>query len=183
MPRTSRTRPVPRPEHSAPPVITGSVDRIEAHPDGSWTITPRTGTPLRVTFRPAAEADRPQSARHDVIEGETCGCVPTAPVTITAARAAALQQARAVAAALGDLGVPAPHRSAAYEEHARRAVVRVATTHGLYALHVPPMGAPFTVDRDGYRNGALGARRVPAVSDDHVAALYVAYLRDRGELN
>ncbi|MEU5959237.1 hypothetical protein [Streptomyces sp. NPDC047525] len=188
MPRTKTTPALPMPDLVSSLVITGAVRQVEAHPDGSWTITPATGRPVRLTSQADAVEYAQQAAtgaprETDTEETAGCGCVPAAPVAMPAARAAALQQARAIADALGPLGIPTAQRSAVYDEQARRPAVRVAATHGLYALHIPPMGQPLTVTRDGRRNGALGARRVPAVSDDHLALLFLAYLRDRGELN
>ncbi|WP_331718299.1 hypothetical protein [Streptomyces sp. NBC_00134] len=186
MPRTKKAPAASLSDQVTSPVITGAVRKVEANADGSWTITPLTGRP--VTLTPAAAVQfTAQSSTNAPIETAAddsagCGCVPAATVEMPAARAAALHQARAICGALASLGIPAARRSAVYDEEARRPVVRVATDHGLYALHIPPMAQPFAVYRDGRRNGSLGARRVPAVSDDHVAALYVAYLRDRGEL-
>ncbi|MEU1133340.1 hypothetical protein ABZ383_26385 [Streptomyces sp. NPDC005900] len=176
MPRTTRQTP------ARDLVITGAVIQAEAHPDGSWTITPATGRPVRIA-PPHPERTRAADAA-PAVEEDTggCGCLPASPSPLSAAQAMALQQARAICDALGKLGIAAARRTAVIDD-ARRTVVRYAAAHGLYALHIPPQGAQFAVYRDGRRNGALGARRVPAVSDDHLAALYLAYLRDRGELD
>lgn len=180
-------------------VVGGALRKVEAHADGSWTITPVTGRPLLLTgpAEVTAYVDRTNGtgpaalapARTLAVEAaetpetgpEGCGCVPTAPA-VPSAFAADLMQARAIAAALGDLGVSPSRRSAAYDERAQAAAVRVATTHGLYALRIPPVTRAFVVYRNGQRDGALGARRVPANSDSYITTLYAAYLRERGDL-
>lgn len=185
MPRTHH--PDTLPDQTTTLVITGEVARAEAHADGTWTITPATGRPIRLATEAAVEhpAPAPAAPAAGAVEDDNgCGCAPAAaPAAMPKARALALQQARAVTAALAELGVPAARRSATYDEQARRPVVRIVTAHGLYALHIPPVGQVYPVHRNGRRNGTLGdTHRTPAVSDSHVAALLLAYLRDRGEL-
>ncbi|MGX9891412.1 hypothetical protein [Streptomyces sp. NPDC002276] len=181
-------------------VVSGALRAVTANADGSWTITPVVGRPLLLTgpaevyayvdqahgTGPAALT--PVRAALPAMPAETaepepagCGCVPAAPALPSGA-AVDLMQARAISAALGDLGITPARRSAAYDETAQAAAVRVASTHGVYALHVPPVGRPFSVWRNGARDGSLGARRVPANTDSYLATLYAAYLRERGEL-
>jgi len=178
-------------------VISGALRRIEANSDGSWTITPVVGQPLVLTGPAAVLAYVDQAhgtgpaalapTKHlPAIESaddepEGCGCSPAARPAPPPS-GADLMPARAVSAALGDFGVSASRRSAAIDETAQAAVVRVASTHGIYALPIPPVGRAFGVWRNGKRDGSLGARRVPANTDSYLATLYATYLRDRGVL-
>ncbi|MGW1674577.1 hypothetical protein [Streptomyces sp. NPDC002324] len=178
-------------------VVTGSLRKVEANADGSWTITPTIGQPLVLTgtaevtayvdrahgtgaaaLAPALALPAPYA---DDQEPEGCGCIPAVrrvPATYTAD----LMQARAISAGLGDFGVSPSRRTVAYDETAEAVAVRVATTHGIYALHIPPVARPFVVHRNGDRDGSLGVRRVPATTDSTISTLYAAYLRERGVL-
>lgn len=174
-------------------LVSGPLRAVHSHPDGSWTVTPRTGPSLLLTSpaQVAAYVERahgtgPQSlaparpvraVEPDGREGG-CDCVPAAVSNGTARPD--LLQARAISGHLGELGIPAARRSAAHDSEHQAAAVRVATDHGLYALLIPPVGRPFPVLANSHRDGALDVRRIPAVTDSHVATLFAAYLRDRG---
>ncbi|WP_330346659.1 hypothetical protein OG858_46960 (plasmid) [Streptomyces europaeiscabiei] len=179
-------------------VVTGSLRKVEANADGSWTITPTVGQPLVLTgtaevtayidrthgtgpaaLAPALTLPAPDTSADQDPEG--CGCVP-AVRGVPAMYTPDLMQARAISAGLGDFGVNASRRTAAYDETAHAVAVRVATDHGIYALHIPPVTRPFVVHRNGHRDGSLGVRRVPATSDSTISTLYAAYLRERGVL-
>ncbi|WP_125264844.1 hypothetical protein [Streptomyces alboflavus] len=177
-------------------VVTGALRSVEAHPDGSWTITPAIGRPLTLTSPAAisayvdqAHGTGPQALAPArtlapaVPDAETeppgCGCVPT---TLPTGAAADLMQARAISRHLNTLGISSQRRSVAYDQALEAAVVRVHTAHGLYALRIPEPRALFGVWRNGSRDGSLGERRVPANSDSYLATLYAAYLRERGAL-
>ncbi|MGW3091710.1 hypothetical protein [Streptomyces sp. NPDC001108] len=181
-------------------VVSGPLRRVEALPGGGWVITPQTGRPLLLTDADQARAYitrtaeggardlspvRPPAPLAPVAEGvpEGCGCAPAAPDDHLPFQARAdLMQARAITAALGDLGVVPARRAAAWDETHQAAAVRVTSSHGLYALHIPPVHRQFAVYRNGRRDGVLPARRVPAYRDSMVATLLAAYLRDRAAL-
>ncbi|MGW0786154.1 hypothetical protein [Streptomyces sp. NPDC002913] len=181
-------------------IVSGPVRAVHTNEDGSWTVVPVIGAPLLLTGTqeaaayvqratastgPAALAPAvltmPAPAYDDEPEAG-CGCIPAAARPRSAQQESDLMQARAVAAALGDLGISPSRRTAAYDDEHQAAAVRVASTHGLYTLHIPPVQRQYPVMRDGRRDGVIGARRIPAVRDSMVATLYAAYLRDRGAL-
>ncbi|MFB7031020.1 MULTISPECIES: hypothetical protein [unclassified Streptomyces] len=183
-------------------VVDGPLREVQAVPGGGWVITPQIGTPLVIPGAaeaaayieqatrgtgPAALAPAvlalPAPAPADRDEDETagCGCVPSARA-VSPERAADLMQARQISAGLGDFGVASARRSTTFDEEAQAAVVRVTSDHGLYALHIPRVHGPFTVHRDGRRDGQLGVRRVPGTRDSLVATLLATYLRERDAL-
>ncbi|MER7069291.1 hypothetical protein ABT357_27100 [Streptomyces albidoflavus] len=178
-------------------VVSGPLRAVTALPGGGWEVTPVTGRPLILTDEDQAHAYltrtastgapalAPVRAIAPAVEVEEegpegCGCVPSAPAPF--AGQADLMQARAISAELGERGVPAARRSAAWVAEHEAAAVRVHSDHGLYALRIPPVGKQYPVYRDGRRDGVLPARRVPAVTDATVATLFAYYLRDRAAL-
>uniref|UniRef100_UPI00110F710C hypothetical protein n=1 Tax=Streptomyces chryseus TaxID=68186 RepID=UPI00110F710C len=114
-------------------------------------------------------------------ESAGCGCVPAAR-DVYGEYGADFMLGRAIAKGLAEFGVTSQRRSVAVDESAQAVAVRVATDHGIYALHIPPRGKRYTVARNGRRDGSLEARRVPSTTDSLVSALFAAYLRDRGVL-
>ncbi|MFE7665124.1 hypothetical protein [Streptomyces celluloflavus] len=185
------------PNHHAtalqPLTVSGPLRAVEAHADGSWTVTPAAGPPLLLTgphevtayierahhgTGPAALA--PAHPAPDLPD-EICGCVAVIEPTPTAATADVMQ-ARAIYHHLAQLGVASERRSYAWDDRHQAAAVRVSTPHGLYALLIPPVGRAFVIHYRGARIGALDARRVPATTDSLAGTLYATFLRDRGDL-
>lgn len=188
-------------------VVSGPLRRVEANADGSWTVTPVTGRPLILTGAaevaayvdqttgtgptalvpapaPAAPSAVPSlvpSAASAAEEPPGCGCVPAARAVPTRYEAD-MMQARAIAARLAEYGVRAARRSAAYDTEQQAAAVRVSTGHGTYTLLIPPPRRRYAVMRNGQRDGALSARRIPADTDSKITTLFAYYLRDRGAL-
>lgn len=181
-------------------VVSGPLRAVTANADGSWTVVPLVGPALILTgaeqvtayVSRATTGSGPQALAPARIalparpaaepEESGCGCNPGAP-GMRDEYAADLMQARAISHLLGaEFAITSHARSVTYDEAAQAAVVRVATGHGLYSLHIPAPGRQFTVHRNGSRDGVISARRVPAASDTTVTLLFGAYLRDRGAL-
>ncbi|MFF4323726.1 hypothetical protein [Streptomyces sp. NPDC001568] len=186
-------------------VISGPLRSVTANGDGSWTVVPVAGpallltgtaqvsayverathgtgpqalSPARVTLpaAPSVQADEDESP-------QGCGCGGSEHSTPATPFAADLMQARAVAQLLtAEFRLSSNDVSVSVDEAAQAAVVRVQTSYGLYALHVPPRGGQFSVHRNGRRDGAIGARRIPSTSDTGITLQFGAYLRDRGAL-
>ncbi|MFF0430341.1 hypothetical protein ACFYUJ_39015 [Streptomyces sp. NPDC004520] len=182
-------------------VVSGPLREVEALPGGGWIVTPQTGAPLVLpgdeeaaayihnathgtgpaALAPAALSLAPAAPAADEDEVAGCGCVRAVRVD-RPERAADLMQARQISACLQDFEVSASRRSVVFDEQAQAAVVRVASDHGLYALHIPPVHARFTVYRNAVRDGQLEARRVPGTRDSLIATLFATYLRGRAAL-
>lgn len=180
-------------------VLTGPLRRVEANADGSWTVTPTTGSPLILTgpaqvaayvqqaqgtgpqaLAPATPAPEARPAWPTAADEAGCGCAPAARVTRDV-RDADMMQAHAIYRHLADWIDPS-RRSWTWNADAEAASVRVSAPHGLYELFIPPVARAFPVFLRGRRDGALSARRVPATTDSLAATLYASYLRDRGDL-
>ncbi|MEY9937627.1 hypothetical protein [Streptacidiphilus sp. MAP5-3] len=123
----------------------------------------------------------PRYATHDAAE-DVCGCF-RAPADEYTATAADTMQARAIAAGFAEFGITPAHWSAAYDAEAAAVLLRVDTPRGLFALAIPALGQPFPVYHRRQRIGALDCRRTYGTTDSYVAALFAAYLRDRGALD
>lgn len=174
-------------------VVSGPLRRVESHPDGSWTVTPTVGAPVLLTdpaqvaaYVATAHGTGPQAlapvaptGRPAAEPAEACGCVPA---VRTRDHSAEVMQALAVHHLLAEWIAPA-RRSAAWDEDAQAAAVRIESPHGLYQMFIPAPGRPFPVFLAGRRDGTLGVRRGPGTSDGTVAALLACYLRDRGDLD
>ncbi|MFJ8166543.1 hypothetical protein ACIRBY_37265 [Streptomyces sp. NPDC096136] len=172
----------------------GAITSMTATADGSWIVVPTIGKPVILTTAAdvAAYIDHattgtgPQAlapARTTPADEDGCGCAPQADTTTPTDYGPDLMQARAILAELArQFDIPTQAMSAAYDEAAQAAVVRVQTRHGLYALHIPAISRQFVVSRNRQRDGVISARRVPATSDTTVTLLFGAYLRDRGAL-
>ncbi|MFF1561812.1 hypothetical protein [Streptomyces sp. NPDC058279] len=183
-------------------VLSGPLRSVTANGDGSWTVVPVAGPALLLTgaeqisayVEHATHGTGPQALAParvvlpalQVDEDETghgCGCGRAAGSAATGEYAVDLMQARAVAQLLtAEFRVRADDVSVSVDEAAQAAVVRVQTSHGLYALHIPPRGGQFSVHRNGRRDGVIGARRIPSTSDTGITLQFGAYLRDRGAL-
>ncbi|WP_424212718.1 hypothetical protein ACN20G_11905 [Streptomyces sp. BI20] len=111
-----------------------------------------------------------------------CACVPH-PADPDPTTEADLMQARSIAGGLARYGIGPDRWSTAVDPEAGGAVLRVCAEDGtLVTLVIPAPGAPFPVHRNRRRVAALDARRVYGTRDAHVAALFVAYMRDRAAL-
>ncbi|MFZ3552111.1 hypothetical protein ACODT3_42205 [Streptomyces sp. 4.24] len=179
-------------------VVSGPLTPVTANGDGSWTVVPAYGPALLLTgpeqvhayVERATHGTGPQAlaparltlpAPVTQADEEGCGCA-VAPAG-TSGYGADLMQARAIDQIFGrEFQVHSHARSVTVDEAAQAAVLRVHTSHGLYALHIPAVGRQFPVHRNGVRDGVVSVRRVPAASDTTVALLFGSYLRDRGAL-
>ncbi|MFF8264342.1 hypothetical protein [Streptomyces virginiae] len=183
-------------------MVSGEVTALHANTDGSWTVTSAHGTTVTLTgpAQVAAYVDRaatgtgplalaparvalPARPPASADEEDTCGCAPGTAGGAPVEYGPDLMQARAILRLLAkEFAISSHALSAAYDEAALAAVVRIQTSHGLYALHIPAIGRQYAMYRNGIRDGVISARRVPATSDTTVTLLTGAYLRDRGAL-
>ncbi|MGN5392553.1 hypothetical protein [Streptomyces sp. JL7001] len=183
-------------------MVSGEITALHANADGSWTVTSAHGATVTLTgtaqvvayvdrattstgpqalapARVALPARPPASAD----EEDSCGCVPGTAGSAPVEYGPDLMQARAILRLLAkEFAISSHALSTAYDEAAQAAVVRIQTSHGLYALHIPAIGRQYVVYRNGGRDGVINARRVPATTDTTVTLLTGAYLRDRGAL-
>ncbi|MFJ8628592.1 hypothetical protein ACIRD3_37915 [Kitasatospora sp. NPDC093550] len=125
----------------------------------------------------------PRAALTETHTDDYCCGYAAAPADPNPGVAADLMQARAIAGGLAEFGIGSARWSAAYDREAAAVVLRVDTPRGLYALAIPEPGQPFPVRHHGERIGALDSRRTYGTADSYTAALFAAFLRDRGALD
>ncbi|MFD8146113.1 hypothetical protein [Streptomyces sp. NPDC059708] len=184
-------------------LMSGAITSMTATADGSWIIVPTVGPPALLTnpadiaayidratkgtgpqaLTPARTTLPARTATGPADDDAGCGCAPQPDTTTPADYGPDLMQARAILTLLTrEFDINTHAVSAAYDQAAQAAVVRVQTRHGLYALHIPAVTMQFTVSRNGTRDGVIAARRVPATTDTSITLQFGAYLRDRGAL-
>ncbi|MFD7560122.1 hypothetical protein ACFV9E_37185 [Streptomyces sp. NPDC059835] len=186
-------------------VISGPLRSVTANGDGSWTVVPVAGPALLLTgaeqinayVERATHGTGPQALAPARVErltvpdaqadedepGHGCGCHRATGGAPAGENPADLMHARTVAKMLTqEFRIRAGYVSVSVDDATQAAMVRVETSHGLYALHVPPRGGQYVVRRNGRRDGVIGARRIPSTSDTSVTLQFGAYLRDRGAL-
>ncbi|MGW6842152.1 hypothetical protein [Streptomyces sp. NPDC054958] len=184
-------------------MVSGEITAIRANADGSWTVTSAYGATVTLTgpaqvaayvdrattgtgpqaLAPARVALPARAATNGPADEDMCGCAPAAGITVPVDHGPDMMQARAILRLLvQEFAISSHALSAAYDEAAQAAVVRIHTSHGLYALHIPAIGRQYVIHRNGRRDGVISVRRVPATSDSTVSLLTGAYLRDRGAL-
>jgi hypothetical protein len=164
----------------APPrvLISGPLRALQAHQDGSWTVVPQYGRPLRITDTGATVVTGP-AARMDGV----CGCTAATPDAEPPAREHDMALARAISGHLAALGVATCRRSVSFDPDRSAVVVRVASEHGLCTLPIPPEGRLYAVEFNGRHSGSLdGVRRTAGSADALAGRLLAAHLRDRGDL-